>query len=341
MSADPRIVLNLLASTPGVPADQFLGFGTYHDGDGNRPGRWGDFGWAQGGALLDPVQRRRGRAYGCRLLTFSGTTAATLHREGRSGRLDEGGYVLGFLVDIDSNARRLCWPEGSERWDDAEVWAFYDEVSDDIRDFHPYPPTIERSYACARTIARPTVALDGGGGVPVTYVLTEALAIADVDVEWLGRLAWRFTAAFGNAVTGDGWAFDSPHALTSWLRLPGSERGKYAHFDPALHERMTWALARKHAKGERLDEDMSDLAWRAYRPHVVTVLDADGPRYTLAEIEAIAGPDTATVRRARGYTPDMTTWVDGAPIPQLTGRASAPWWSPRRKKGQPWWTARG
>ena len=168
-----RMVLDLLAETPGVPDDQMYGFGSYIRGEGGRSGHWGHFGFAQWGAFDNAIRHRRwmgrGDGYGCRLITFPETAVESLITEPDSGRLKEASYVLGFLVDIDSDQRRPSEDDGGY-----------------------YAPTIEQAHTLAASVLPPTIALDGGGGVPTAYLLDEAVAVADVGAERLARLAGRF-----------------------------------------------------------------------------------------------------------------------------------------------------
>lgn len=292
---DPMVVLDLLAATPGVPEDQLLGFGHYP---------WmTSFGWAAPGRFAEMISHRRREEFGCRLLTFNEPTTDRLRAEGASGKLDEADYALGILVDADSNQRRLAWPEDISWWNDGDVRTFYDgrlpqrpsedrrptkrpaeltPVPDEIHDgVRFYPPTIQRGLYLVAGVARPTIALDGGGGAPCVFLFDEAVPVAEVGAEWLSRLSKRLLAVFAKAVVDDGWYFDSPHPLTSWVRLPGSERARYGG-------------------------------------HRVAVVDAAGPRYSLAEIEELAGPDDGRPLPSWGYWDEsaMTEW-NGTPIPRV------------------------
>jgi hypothetical protein len=262
-------------------------------GFGSAPWSRG-FGWSQPGVFDMSIRQRHRREYGCRLLTFNEPATHRLMSEGKTGGLADADYALGLLVDVDSNQRRVKWPPGApHEWDDSQVRRFYDDDDEacEFKDFHEYPPTIARALSLVEDVSRPTVAIDGGGGCPCVFLFTEAVPVAEVGAKWLSRLSRRCQAVFGAAVVADGWHFDSPHPLTGWLRLPGSVRPSYGG-------------------------------------HRVALLHASGPRYSLADIEAIAGPDDGKPLPSFGYW-EHDTW-NGAPIARPRDDGGTP---PHRSTG--------
>lgn len=230
-----------------------------HEYTGRRRKGWGRFAF-HSPARLPVVFKYTGPAeLGVRLLGFTEDRAHRLAPR-RSGGLADAAVLFGLLVDSDSIERR----------------------SPEHRLFKPtYPPTIEDSYGLVRSVLEPTVALDSGGGVPAVYLFDSPVSV-EGQAERLRRLARRFTSPFKAAADAAGWAFDSPPAATSWLRLPGSTT--------------------------------------AYEGHTVTVLADDGPRYSLADIERFCEPwpDYSSDHYGSGWGGSEMRWLDGKPIPGPT-----------------------
>ncbi len=154
------------------------------------------------------------------------------------------------------------------------IWADLDVATDDAK--KPYPPTVEEALAVASELAVPTLVVDSGYGVHA-YWLFEELWTLGTEEERMeaANLVKGWQQAIREKFRDHGWALDHTHDLARLLRLPGTVNRK---------------------------------AGRPDRP--VTVLDAEGPRYSLEALAPIARE--AAGRWTRAEAVDVT--VDASAV---------------------------